>query len=244
MDFLGHTFSDHSQFISSSNSILKMGCSFQPLSSLFGKFMFGILFISIHVIKCNAFTSSFLSKQFQYPLTKSKGSSNELRMGMEIKIRIVGRKNGSEKWLEDAYNMYDTRLNPSTIDVETVWHKTDYDLTKNVLNDKEKGHTVVLLDPTGKTCTSEQFSLNVYDWLDRGGSRLSFVIGGAEGLPPELKYGQNYAEGKGNNGNKAGLKFQLLSLSSLTFTHQFARTLLMEQIYRASEIRRGSGYHK
>ncbi len=38
-------------------------------------------------------------------------------MGMDIKIRIVGRKNGSEAWLEDAYSMYDTRLRPSPIDV-------------------------------------------------------------------------------------------------------------------------------
>jgi 23S rRNA (pseudouridine1915-N3)-methyltransferase len=69
----------------------------------------------------------------------------------------------------------------------------------------------------------------MYEWLDRGGSRLSFVIGGAEGLPSELKNTQ---------------KLSLLSLSALTFTHQFARIILMEQIYRASEIRKGSAYHK
>jgi len=71
----------------------------------------------------------------------------------------------------------------------------------------------------------------MYNWLELGGSRLVFVIGGAEGLPHELKYGLK-------NGHN------LLSLSKLTFTHQFARTLLMEQIYRASEIKKGSGYHK
>ena len=73
----------------------------------------------------------------------------------------------------------------------------------------------------------------MYQWLDQGGSRLVFVIGGADGLPSELL-----------TPNSAAKKEQLLSLSSLTFTHQFARTLLMEQIYRATEIRKGSGYHK
>ena len=53
------------------------------------------------------------------------------------------------------------------------------------------------------------------------------MIGGAEGLPPSLKKNQ-----------------ELWSLSKLTFTHQWARVLLTEQIYRATEIKKGSGYHK
>ena len=56
----------------------------------------------------------------------------------------------------------------------------------------------------------------------------SFFIGGADGLPAELKADRS----------------RLLSLSKLTFTHQMARLLLVEQIYRATEIRKGSGYHK
>lgn len=63
--------------------------------------------------------------------------------------------------------------------------------------------------------------------LPPGGSRLVFVIGGAEGLPSALKE-----------------KKELWSLSKLTFTHQWARVLLTEQIYRATEIKKGSGYHK
>lgn len=60
-----------------------------------------------------------------------------------------------------------------------------------------------------------------------GGSRLSIVIGGAEGLPPSLKQGR-----------------ELWSLSPMTFTHQWARVVLAEQIYRATEIKKGSAYHK
>ena len=150
---------------------------------------------------------------------------------MEVKLRMVGRKNNGEKWLEDAYSTYDTRLKPTNLNVQTFYHKNDNELTKNIEADESKNHKVILLDPLGKLVTSEVFSDNMYNWLEDGGSRLTFVIGGAEGLPEELKAGRS-----GKN--------DLLSLGKMTFTHQFARVLLMEQIYRASEIRKGSGYHK
>lgn len=78
---------------------------------------------------------------------------------------------------------------------------------------------------------SPAFSKFVFSKLEEGGSRLTFVVGGAEGLPPGLK----------SKPPQGGTK---LSLSSMTFTHLWARALLAEQIYRASEIRRGSKYHK
>jgi 23S rRNA (pseudouridine1915-N3)-methyltransferase len=155
-----------------------------------------------------------------------------LHMGMKVNIRIVGKKSGGEPWLDDGYGMYQTRLRPSNVEVETTWHKDNQGLIKGVNSDSSKGHTLVLLDPLGLTRTSEKFSDQLFEWLDRGGSRLSFVIGGAEGLPSELKYP---ADGK---------KPSMISLSSMTFTHQMARLLLIEQIYRGTEIRKGSGYHK
>jgi 23S rRNA (pseudouridine1915-N3)-methyltransferase len=187
-----------------------------------------IIFVLL-AIGCDAWiTSSFVGSRVASRIVNVPASL--WTMGMEVKIRIVGRKNGSEKWLEEAYSMYETRLRPSSLDVETVWHKTDPDLIKAVETDREKGHTVVLMDPTGKMRSSEQFSEDLFSWIASGGSRLVFVIGGAPGLPPELK----------NHPSKT----KLISLSPMTFTHQFARTILMEQIYRASEIRKGSGYHK
>ena len=156
-----------------------------------------------------------------------------LFMAMKVNIRIVGRKAGSEKWLEEACLMYETRLRPYNLEVETTWHKDNEALIRGVETDRSKGHSVVLLDPLGKVRSSEQLSEDIYKWLHQGGSRLSFVIGGAEGLPVELKEGLHGASPPNQ-----------LSLSALTFTHQFARLLLMEQIYRASEIRKGSGYHK
>jgi 23S rRNA (pseudouridine1915-N3)-methyltransferase len=153
-------------------------------------------------------------------------------MGLKTTIRIVGRKSGSESWLEDACSMYETRLKPANIDVQTEWHKNDQSLTKGVQSDYVRNVPVVMLDPRGKRFTSEQFTDDFYKWMEIGGSRMVFCIGGAEGLPADLR------------APLSGHKPILVSLSNLTFTHQFARLVLIEQIYRASEIRKGTGYHK
>ena len=136
--------------------------------------------------------------------------------------------------------MYEKRLRPSNVEVDTTWHKDNAALMKGIDMDRIKNHKVICLDPTGTQQTSEKFADKTYQWLDQGGSRLSFIIGGAEGLPAELKY-PSYSTGKKASNNDTPI---LISLSELTFTHQFARLLLIEQIYRATEIKKGSGYHK
>ena len=188
----------------------------------------------------------WMNKNFNHRSFHSRTNRMNLHMGMDVKIRIVGRKNGSEQWLEDAYSMYDNRLKPTNIDVQTIWHKNDNDLIKSVDTDTAKGHVICFLDPLGKMASSDEFSSDLYQWLELGGSRLSFVIGGAEGLPSLYKE-QIYASrrnkssqyGNTSTGIMENSNWKVLSLSALTFTHQFARTLLMEQIYRASEIRKG-----
>ena len=61
-----------------------------------------------------------------------------------------------------------------------------------------------------------------------GSERLAFVIGGADGLDPGLKAGASWR----------------LSLSPLTFPHELARLLLLEQLYRALSIQQGGAYHR
>jgi 23S rRNA (pseudouridine1915-N3)-methyltransferase len=165
-------------------------------------------------------------------------------MGLQIKIRMVGReKSGThDQWITPAMQMYTTRLQSAQLQVQTEWHKTDEALVKGVTADVQKGATVVVLDPLGNLPTSEAFCQDMYRWLEQGGSRLVFVIGGAEGLPWQLKSGQLPLGA--DSSKKTTKRLPLLSLSKLTFTHEFARLLLVEQIYRASEIRKGSNYHK
>jgi 23S rRNA (pseudouridine1915-N3)-methyltransferase len=177
---------------------------------------------------------------------------------MSVTIRIVGRSRGgsssssSTSWIEDGYAVYQKRLQ-GTIQVATDWSRSDDDLVRAVTSDAHKGHAVVMLDPRGTALSSEEFAAKMYTWLEKGGSRLTFVIGGADGLPHALRGGgiigapASKAKAKGGalySSSSSAPPPVLVSLSALTFTHQMARLLLVEQIYRAAEIRRGSGYHK
>jgi 23S rRNA (pseudouridine1915-N3)-methyltransferase len=87
---------------------------------------------------------------------------------------------------------------------------------------------VVVLDPKGKEWTSEQFAKFVQQHLTSDPRRLTFVIGDYAGLPAEVK-------------KRADVQW---SLSSLTFTHDLTRVLLLEQIYRALSIIHNFPYSK
>lgn len=87
---------------------------------------------------------------------------------------------------------------------------------------------VVLLDAAGKAFTSEQFARWLGDLRDRGTRELVFLCGDAEGFPEALR-------------RQAALK---VSLTPLTLSHELARVLLAEQIYRAFAILAGHPYPK
>ncbi|HYT07642.1 MAG TPA: 23S rRNA (pseudouridine(1915)-N(3))-methyltransferase RlmH [Rugosimonospora sp.] len=90
------------------------------------------------------------------------------------------------------------------------------------------GGTVVLLDAGGKQFSSEQFAEWIGSCRDRGQRELVFLCGAAEGFPQAL----------------AGRASLRISLSALTFSHELARVMLAEQIYRAFALLAGHPYPK
>ncbi|NGX57474.1 MAG: Ribosomal RNA large subunit methyltransferase H [Chlamydiae bacterium] len=139
-----------------------------------------------------------------------------------IKIKILSIGKTKESWLDTAMGEYFKRLK-GQVEFECQWAKSDEQLIQLV----EKESSVICLDPAGKEMDSPEFSTFFEKKVEEGGARLTFVIGGAEGLPRSLKD-----------------KFSLLSLSRLTFTHQLIRLVLVEQIYRAFTLMKGIPYHK
>ena len=65
------------------------------------------------------------------PLHRSLGGTG--LHAMQVKIRIVGRR--SEKWIEEAFDIYQKRLRAANVDVDTVWYKSDDSLVKAVTSD-------------------------------------------------------------------------------------------------------------
>jgi len=87
---------------------------------------------------------------------------------------------------------------------------------------------VTLLDVKGQHLSSHELAARVEKWQDRGIREVGFVIGGADGVSPEVAERADHA----------------LSLSFLTFTHETARVILLEQLYRAFTIIKGFPYQK
>lgn len=128
-----------------------------------------------------------------------------------------------ESWLKDALEQYTERMS-RTASIEWTLAKSAAQFSELV---KKEPH-YICLDPLGKAYSSEEFSTFLFAELMTHGARVAFVIGGPEGLSKDIV--QNAA--------------CLLSFSRLTFTHQCIRLLLLEQLYRAIEIEKGSAYHK
>ena len=76
--------------------------------------------------------------------------------------------------------------------------------------------------------TSPKFAYKLGDWRDAGRSDLALIIGGPDGIDPELR-------------ERADFK---LSFGSMVWPHMLARVMLAEQLYRAASILSGSPYHR
>ena len=86
--------------------------------------------------------------------------------------------------------------------------------------------TAVLLDAGGKTYSSEAFAKWLGEQRDHGTREVIFVCGDADGFPAALRERVRHK----------------ISLSAMTYSHELARAMLAEQIYRAFAILSGSPY--
>lgn len=99
---------------------------------------------------------------------------------------------------------------------------------KKILEKIPKGSAIFAMCIEGKQRSSEELSAELDDLALSGVSNAVFIIGGSFGLSDEVKAKSKHR----------------LSMSKMTFPHQLARIMLLEQLYRASQISMGTKYHK
>ena len=114
--------------------------------------------------------------------------------------------------------------NPSTAQIEEVKNKEG----KKLLAKLEKSAYFVIFDGHGKNLDSPGFAAFLDKAFTLGGSHVSFAIGGSLGLSDEVKARANAS----------------LSFGAMTFPHNLARVMALEQIYRCFKILHNEPYHK
>lgn len=156
---------------------------------------------------------------------------------MNIKIIALGKI--KEKFLKEGVDEFLKRLTPyssvEVVEINPIEIK-DENLVEKVLDEEgdrilsliKSSSYVVTMEISGKQFSSEEFSARIESLINDGVSELVFVIGSSCGLSKKVSA-------------RADLK---MSMSKMTFLHQFARLVLVEQIYRAFKIMKKEKYHK
>ena len=137
------------------------------------------------------------------------------------KIIAIGKIR--KKWIQEGIEMYLKRL--PGLEVKEIKDSTQLKEEHTIKEIISKNEFLVTLNENGQSFTSKQLATKL---LNSHNQNITFVIGGASGLTSSL-----------NN-----LASWQLSLSPLTFPHEIARLLLIEQIYHAKTITQGGPYHK
>ena len=146
---------------------------------------------------------------------------------MKITLIVVGKL--KDRFLVEGVAEYLKRLRKfATVEVREIpEQRTVEEEGQKLLSLVPQNSWLCVLDVAGAPLSSEDFAKKIAALALDGVSNLTFAIGGAFGLSDELRRASDFR----------------LSLSQMTFTHQMARLILTEQIYRAFKINRNEPYH-
>ena len=151
-----------------------------------------------------------------------------------LKIVCVGKI--KEDFFEKGIKEYTKRISGfSKFNIVEVKEVNTNDISKNIFQEGKNilekinnDEYVITLEIKGKILDSVEFANLISNKLTYGYSKITFVIGGSNGLDEAVLKRSDYS----------------LSFSSFTFPHQLMRLILTEQIYRALTIINNKEYHK
>ena len=121
-----------------------------------------------------------------------------------------------KNWIRDGINQYKKRM-PELIINELK--------TFNINNLRSSNNIIICLSEEGKQFNSVELSSLLLNFKNK---KINFLIGDTDGISSDIKKNSDL----------------ILSLSPLTFPHELARLILIEQIYRAVSISNNSPYHR
>lgn len=150
---------------------------------------------------------------------------------MKFRFVWVGKtKDRNWRALQDEYlQRLSHFVRVETIEVKDSTPRVDANIEgERILAALNQNSFVILLDVKGEQASSPALAEKIENWQNRGFKEVSFIIGGADGVSRAVA-------------EKADIS---LSLSFLTFTHEMARVILVEQLYRAYTIIKGFPYQK
>jgi 23S rRNA (pseudouridine1915-N3)-methyltransferase len=139
------------------------------------------------------------------------------------RIRILAIGKLKRAWVAEGVAFYWKRL--PGLEVVELKDSTPAKEAEAIRAARKPAERLVLLSEEGRQLSSVGLAELLGSWASE---RLALVIGGADGHDPTLKQQADV----------------LLSLSALTFPHELARLMLVEQLYRASTILQGGPYHR
>jgi 23S rRNA (pseudouridine1915-N3)-methyltransferase len=162
------------------------------------------------------------------------GDGPGLHEPVNLRLFLIGKT--KERWLKEAISEYVARISPflklelvelpdASLKIAGSAEQVRSREAETCLKRLHPEDVVILLDERGLKKTSLEFSGFLTNLSER--RSVVFVIGGAYGADEKLKRRADH----------------ILSLSDLTFTHQMARLILIEQIYRALMISHNRSYH-
>ncbi len=155
---------------------------------------------------------------------------------MRVTLCVVGRlRAGPERDLIDDYLTRFERtgralsLGPASV-IEVEDKKGGGSVAEAMLLRKSipDGAFLVTMDERGRVMTSPEFANKLAGWRDNSQRDLAIVIGGADGIAPELRAEADFS----------------LSFGKMVWPHMLARVMLSEQLYRAATILSGGPYHR
>jgi 23S rRNA (pseudouridine1915-N3)-methyltransferase len=159
---------------------------------------------------------------------------------MRLLVIAIGRlKQGPERELAERYReRFDDigrKLGFRGLEISEIPESRARDATSRMAEEATaisaampENSVLVALDERGENLDSSAFSRQLGRWRDEGIGNTIFVIGGADGLLPDLR-------------RKAKLR---MAFGSATWPHQMVRIMLLEQVYRAATILGGHPYHR